>query len=222
MDLNIFKKITNRLGNNDVQNFLQEIKNSMENSHNKKNEIGILEKIQTENKVSIGTKNYMDNQMDCILLDYANETLEKGELYFVIEKLKEDDKYVIYKYENGTDSVLKLSKDVFPENIEVNSAFRMEEDKYVLDIEATLELEKRINEMAKRLIQEQTDALEEYRKEGHLYRVSENINGSVFLWDITDKPKEEIEEIDFPKELLDNATEGKIFEYTAGEYRLKQ
>lgn len=68
------------------------------------------------------------------------------------------------------------------------------------------------------VLEEQNEVLNEYRKEGHLYRVSENINGRVFLWDITDKPDFEVEEVDFPEELISKATEGAVFQYINGKY----
>lgn len=60
--------------------------------------------------------------------------------------------------------------------------------------------------------------LQDYRKEGHLYLVTEDRDGKVYLWDLTDRPKDEIEEKDFPQELLGKATEGSVFKYTNGTY----
>ena len=37
----------------------------------------------------------------------------------------------------------------------------------------------------------QNQELQEDRKEGHLYLVTEDRNGEVYLWDFTDKPKYE-------------------------------
>lgn len=62
--------------------------------------------------------------------------------------------------------------------------------------------------------------LEEYRKEGHLYLVTEDRNNKVYLWDFTDKPEYEIEETEFPQELLDIAKEGTMFQFKNGTYEL--
>lgn len=64
----------------------------------------------------------------------------------------------------------------------------------------------------------ENQSLNEYRKEGHLYLVTEDRDNKIYLWDITDKPKNEIEEKDFPEELLDVAKEGSVFKYENGKY----
>lgn len=220
MILDLFKNLRNNLKNNneDVQKFLNELKNAQNIEKNNK---GILDKVQEENKISIGTKNQMEAKMDEILKEYQKETADKGDLYFIVEKAK-DNTYTTYKYEIEDDDVLKLVKEELPQNAGVNTALRYGDGKYIIDEEGTKELQNRIKDMAEELIDEQNRVLEEYRKEGHSYRVSENINNCVFLWDITDKPKVEVEEVDFPEELLDKAIEGAIFDYVDGTYELKE
>jgi len=214
MDLNIFRKISDSIKRAENREFLVELKNSID-----KNEVPILDKIENENKLSIGTKNKIENEFDNILLEYSKETEEKGPLVYIVEK--KDNECIAYEYENGTDSVIRINENNLPLNASVNSALRKENEKYLLDEEASLEIKNRITDMAKDLIEKQNEELEEYRKEGHLYRVSERINDSVFLWDITDKSNFEIEEVDFPEELLDKAIEGTVFEYIDEKYRLK-
>ncbi len=222
MNLNIFKNLKNNItkNNESVQEFLNELKTTVET--NREGSIGILEKVEEENKVSIGTKNQMEEKMNEILKEYAIETIEKGDLYFIVERSKKDETYTTYMYNEEEDTVLKLLENELPKSSGVNSALRKIGEEYILDEEATLELENRINEMTEELLDEQNRVLEEYRKEGHLYRVSEKINNSVFLWDMTDEPKMEIEEVNFPENLLEEAEEGKVFEYINGEYRLKE
>ena len=221
MNLNILKNIINDIKKDDkVQNFLNELKNTIENTEEA--DMGILEKIQSENKISIGTKNQMELKMDEILKEYAKETDEKGDLYFIVEKSKTNNTYTTYKYKLDDDSVLKIQEDELPQGAIVNTVLRKTDEKYIIDEEATRELENRITNVMQELINEQNRLLKEYRKEGHLYRVSENINNCIFLWDITDKPKMEIEEVDFPEDLLEKATEGAIFEYLDGTYKLKE
>lgn len=64
------------------------------------------------------------------------------------------------------------------------------------------------------------ESRKEYRKENHLYLVTEDRNGKVYLWDYTDKPKYEIEETDLPEELLSVAKEGAMLKYINGQYEL--
>lgn len=48
--------------------------------------------------------------------------------------------------------------------------------------------------------------------------VSEELDNNRFLWDLTDAPKFEFEEVDIPKDLLERATEGSVLKYTNGTY----
>jgi len=160
----------------------------------------------------------MDRELDEILLRYANKTKEKGVLYFVAGKSKKNKHaYVIYKYENGEDSIVTASEEQLPKNAGVNSVLRMQNKEYVLDEEDTNNVAIEITEMANGILDKQDRELKEYRKENHLYEITENINDSVFLRDITDDLDYEIEEVDFPKQLLKN---GKVFKYENGEYKI--
>lgn len=219
MNLNIFNNIEKlKRKNEEVHELLNELKKEMDNENN----IGILEEFQSKNKVSIGTKNQMERRMDEILLDYSNKTKEDGDLYYIVEYLKEEDNFVVYKYDGEEDSVLTIKKEEIPNEAIVNTALRIKDGKYTVDEIATNSLKEEITNMANELLKEQNKVLEEYRKEGHLYRVSENINESIFIYDITDDPKIEVEEVDFPEELKDKAHEGTVFEYINGEYRIKE
>lgn len=69
-------------------------------------------------------------------------------------------------------------------------------------------------------LDERDNKISNHRKEGHLYLVTEDRNGKVYLWDFTDKPKNEFEEIDLPAELLKVAKEGAMLQYKNGKYEL--
>ena len=91
---------------------------------------------------------------------------------------------------------------------------------FILDNKATQTIANTIKNDAKALIEEQNQKLADYRKEGHIYLVTEDTNNRIFLYDTTSNPKFEIEEVDFPKELRSIATEGKKFIFTNGSYKL--
>lgn len=59
-----------------------------------------------------------------------------------------------------------------------------------------------------------------YRKEGHLYFVTEDRNNEIYLWDFTEKSKHEFKEIILSKELLSVAKEGAMLQYKNGKYEL--
>ena len=60
----------------------------------------------------------------------------------------------------------------------------------------------------------------ENRKEGHLYLVTEDRLGEVYLWDFTDKPKHEFKEVFSSEDLLHIAKEGAMLQYKNGNYTL--
>ena len=62
--------------------------------------------------------------------------------------------------------------------------------------------------------------LKENRKEEHLYLVTEDRMGEIYLWDFTDKPKHEFKEIFTSEELLRVAKEGAMLQYKNGKYEL--
>ena len=66
----------------------------------------------------------------------------------------------------------------------------------------------------------QNQELQEDRKEGHLYLVTEDRNGEVYLWDFTDKPGHEFKEMITSDELLKVAKEGAMLQYKDGKYEL--
>ena len=66
----------------------------------------------------------------------------------------------------------------------------------------------------------QNQELQEDRKEGHLYLVTEDRNGEVYLWDFTDKPEHEFKEVITSEELLKVAKEGAMLQYKDGKYEL--
>ena len=72
-------------------------------------------------------------------------------------------------------------------------------------------------------IEEQEKLKMEYnenRKEGHLYLVTEDRQGQVYLWDFTEKAETEFLEKDLPQEILQFATEGAMLQFENGTYKL--
>ena len=67
---------------------------------------------------------------------------------------------------------------------------------------------------------ENNQEINKNRKEGHLYLVTEDRNGEVYLWDFTDKPEHEFKEVITSEELLKVAKEGAMLQYKDGKYEL--
>ncbi len=67
---------------------------------------------------------------------------------------------------------------------------------------------------------ENDQEINQNRKEGHLYLVTEDRNGEVYLWDFTEKPEHEFKEVFTSKELIDVAKEGAMLQFKDGKYEL--
>lgn len=62
--------------------------------------------------------------------------------------------------------------------------------------------------------------IQEHRKESHLYLVTEDRNNEIYLWDFTEKSKNEFKETILSDDLLKVAKEGAMLQYKNGTYEL--
>ena len=159
-----------------------------------------------------------------ILNDYAKQTLDKGQMYYIYDKnSKMQDGYNLCICEEGKSHIIiEASQEELPVEAQMGSVLRKNGDSYILDDEATLEIAKELYNLNDEILKEQTEFLESKRIEGHIYEMSENGRDRAWLFDITDESSnggEEVEEIDFPKELLQDANEGDLFIYDDWEYK---
>ena len=224
MNLDIFNNLINKAKeNNIVENFLNELNNYLENNLSKSddNELSLLQKIYNTGKVTVEYRDKMLLERENILENYAKETKSKGTMYYLYNKDTEDNKYHISICEEGNSRVvIEAEKNELPKGAGVDSVLRKVNGKYVLDVEATRIVNEQISEMVDNLLNEQTRSLKEWRKEGHLYTVTENTGDRVWLLDSTYDSQNGIcvDDVEFPKELLDVAKEGTVFRYINGEY----
>lgn len=234
MNLDFVKDLFNDLKENKfVQNFINELSDYLKNnakntSDNKGEKIPIIEKILSERNVATGDANSIRWREDDTIIKYADKTGNNKPMYFVKDSKKaywlnnerhyNNNVYVVLKVKNSKIEEIEINKEEMPKDIGVNDVFRIENGKYMLDNIATKELQEEITNMAEKIIDKQNINLDKYRKEGHLYMVKEELGNNRFLWDLTDAPEIEFEEANFPKELLDKATQGAVFKYTNGQY----
>lgn len=112
-----------------------------------------------------------------------------------------------------------INKSDLPEGAGVDCVLRQRNGKFVLDKDATFDIQKKLSNMMEGLIQEQDFNLEKYRIEDHIYEVLGRTNNTVELIDLTANTGECFEEVDFPKEFFESEKYGKIFQYIDGKYR---
>ena len=188
----------------------------------------IIEDIISKNNLTIGNENSIRWKFNDVILEYAKQNFNNESMYFVHDNKKvywsnneehyNNDVYSVLKIENDQIQKIEIEKKDMPNNIGVNDVFRIKDNRYIIDKIATEELKKEIKNMAEEIINKQNVKLDSYRKEGHLYMVSEELGNNLFLWDLTDAPEYEFEEVDIPKDLLDKVAQGSVLKYTNGTY----
>lgn len=228
MDLNFFRNIKNTREEN--QSNLKELTDMLEKSFSrteiekssKINDISLLQQVQNNQKVTVMFRDKMHMERARILEDYAKETFEKGEMYFVYNKnsqLQDGYDLVLCNSEN-THEVIQLEKDELPVGAGVDSVLRKDNDKYVLDELGTNEVLEKMKEMVNSLLNEQAEFLKAQRIEGHVYEVGEIESDRVWLFDLTKDDGNGIEEIDFPEELLGQVIEGTKIKFENEKYSI--
>lgn len=111
-------------------------------------------------------------------------------------------------------NILKNIKEEIENKFDVKS-FIQELTNYLKNIESP-----KIEENEDTLETNIDNNLQNYRKEGHLYLVTEDRNNEIYLCDYTEKSKIEFKEQIKDKELLNIAKEGTMLQYKNGKYEL--
>lgn len=200
-----------------ISEFIGELSEALQNEISREN-TDIVTQIASNNKLTMASETSIIQARNEALSEYSKNTNEEGALYFVLSKEQGKDSYKIWKFNNGKRTQSEVAKADLPEDASVNSVLRMQDNKLVTDKKATTTIINEVKEKAEQIIAEQNKKIEDYKKEGHTYLVTEDTNGRVFLWDSTEKPKNEIEDVYFPEELKDKAKEGRSFLYQNGTY----
>ena len=216
MNLDLFNKLTNNnKENNIVQNFIKELGEFLDKSSSvNKESILQNEKITTEYRDKINI------EKNKILNTYAKETIDEGTMYYIYSKnSKNDSSYNLCICEEGkSNKIISAHKKELPKNVEIGSVLRLKNEKYILDQKATNEISNQVQEITNKLLEEQSEKLEECRIEGHTYEVIDKSSDRVWLIDKNNEKS--FEEIDFPKELLNKVNEGIVVKYINGKYHI--
>ena len=214
--LDIINDLFNNLKENKfVQNFIKELSNYLEKNNvgNENKEVPIIDDILSKNNYTTGNKNSIRFNLKEVISNYA----KNDEIYFV-KDAKNEDTYTVLKTEGKKIDEIEINKRDMPREVKINDVLKMEDNNYKIDEIATKDLQEDIIKMAEEVLYKQNINLNKHRKEGHLYMVTEEQGDNRFLWDLTDKPKTEFEEVDIPKDLLNIATEGMVLRYINGKY----
>ena len=221
MNLDFVNNLFNNLKENKVAiDFMNELSDYLENNGWN----NLLADDLTINDTKIISK-YKDNMLKeraNILQDYAENTKEAGEMYYIYNVSEnEKNSYNISKTDKNH-KILTLSIDELPKGTQLGSVLRKQGDKFILDANATRIVGKRINEMIEEQIKKQNQFLKDKRIDGHMYEVEEKDNGRIWLYDLNNIEGggiEEFEEIEFPKDLYQMSKQGDKFLYKDGGYQ---
>lgn len=223
MNLDLFNNLINSAKeNNVIQSFIKELSEVLENNlgDNERNQDSLVQKILDGRTLTTKYRDKINIQRHDIITNYSKENSEQGEFYYVYSK-GADNTYGVVMHKNeesGSDIWIKESQ--LPKSAGVDSVLRVKNGMFVLDKDATEEIQEELTEMINRLLGEQANKLESQRVEGHIYEFVEKSGNTVELTDVTNNTGECFEEIDFPSELLNKATKGTMFQYVNGEYQL--
>ncbi len=221
MNLDFINNLFNNLKENKLAiDFMNELSDYLENNGWN----NLLADDLTINDTKIISK-YKDNMLKeraNILQDYAENTKEAGEMYYIYNVSEnEKNSYNISKTDKNH-KILTLSIDELPKGTQLGSVLRKQGDKFILDANATRIVGKRINEMIEEQIKKQNQFLKDKRIDGHMYEVEEKDNGRIWLYDLNNIEGggiEEFEEIEFPKDLYQMSKKGDKFLYKDGGYQ---
>lgn len=238
MNLDVVNDLLNNLKENKlVQNFIKELSDYLENGITNNSKLitsdykwnNLLSDNLTVDGHKIITKyrDMMLTERANILQNYAQKTKEKGEMYYIYNTSdNEKNSYNLCNCNIGkSQEVITKSIEKLPQGASLGSVLRKQGENFIIDIEATELVEKEINIMVRDKLEEQNKYLANKRIDGHTYEVSEKYSGRIWLYDLNNAQNggiEGIEEIEFPKDLYENAKEGDLFTYKNGEYQKQE
>lgn len=207
MNLDLFNNLINSAKENKViQSFIKELGDFLENN--------------TKKTLTARYRDEINVERHEIVNKYSKENSPQEELYYIYSK-NSDNTYGIVMHKNGeTGRDICVKESQLPKGAGVDSVLRIKNGKFVLDKNATEKIQEQLSEMKNRLLKEQDNRLNAQRIEGHIYKFVEKSGSSAWLIDQTNYTGEVFQEIDFPSELLDKATQGDFFQYVNGKYQL--
>ena len=226
MDLDLINGLFSDVKNSEfVKEFICQLQNYLENMVSKSVEEGdniLLNFMPDGNKIITKFRDKMLIERSNILNNYAKQTIENGEMYYIYDKNSNvPDCYNICACdEEKSHIVFEVNKEELPEGIDIGSVLRKIDDNYVLDEEATDKIKEEIANLKEEILKQQNEYLENSRIEGHTYEIAEINKDRVWLFDLTNGNNEALEEIDFPLELLGKIKENDLVIYENGNYKI--
>ncbi len=236
MDLDFFKNLENKLKDEKVKDFIDELKGFLENN-NVVNEINKTSKydsywryqnfLEDNVSASIGLSRYAN---DITYRDELSEAIDdsilelsskKGTLYRKQFFPNGSDKGLVYdieKFENGKKENLRVPYSKIPSQYENKDIiFEIKKDG---SIKIREDIKKEVINLASKKCEElkvkEDEKANNFKEEGHIYKAIED-DGYIFLQDTTEEGKNIIEDIDF---VVDNYEGDGKYQVVNGEYKI--
>jgi len=211
LNLDIFENLIDKVKENEfIQNFTKELEKNIENSMQK----SMLEKFVSDNKIISEYKDKMLINRNMIL-----QELNNNEMYYIYDKKGSD--YLATICEKGkSHEIIRIPERDVKSNVKIDSVLRKTNDKFELDEETTRLIKNKMEEMFKKILEEQNKMMESRRIDGHIYEYVEGSKNSVWLIDNNLNNGEVFEEIQ--QEVFKDAQERDLFEYINGEYKINK
>ena len=157
-----------------------------------------LDKVLAGRNISMASENKITSMINETLKEYCQTNFSGECVYFIKDKkmnkflnnelVQDNTCYETVKIESGKITKIGIDKDNFSSDLCVGNIYIEKNGKYIFDKCATDDLNNKIIDNVNKIINEQNEILNNYRKEGHLYMVTEEINDARFIYDLTDKP----------------------------------
>lgn len=223
MNLDLFNNLFNvTKDNNFIQNFIKELGEFLEKNlgNTGRNDEALIQQTLDGQPLTSICRDKINVQRHEIINNYSKEHYSQGEFYYVYSK-RSDNTYGLVSHINGeAGRNIGVKESELPKDAGIDSVLRLKDGKFVLDEEATKEIQANLTEMINSVLKEQADKLEGERAEGNIYSFVEKSENTVTLVNETNYTGECFEEIDFPMGLANKATEGTKFKYINGKYEL--
>lgn len=223
MKLDLINSLFNNVKENKfVKNFVKELSDKLENNP-EFNNLLLDDLILYDNKIISKFRDKMLVERNNILQKYAKNTENNKELLYIydISKFTPDSYNLCNCNTDKSNTVITKRMKDLPDNATLGSIIISQDNKFIIDTEATRFIGDKINSMIKEKIEEQKQYLNSKRIDGHIYEVHEKYLGRIWLYDLNDNgnEREGIEEIEFSKDLYDTAKTGDLFMYNSGKYQ---
>ena len=217
MKLDIFENIKNTLDEK-MEEFINDLSECLINSNEKQTlKFTTLDEIEKTYILNRTSQSELGKQSREILQQIADERNQENPIYYVSWKNFFKDKYKIETYsKDEATSEFWIEGSELPKNITVSAILKKENNKFVVDNDATSKFIQEATEYAKNLLEKQEKDIAQYREENCLYCVVDSDLEVVYLKNLNNNKI--FQETNLPEDIKKTVFKDCILRYKNGEY----